>query len=281
MGRRSTTLLLIISALLLTGFKPFGGGGGMKGKFRSEEGGKKMEINHPFSPMGSSYSQIKAGGLVETGLKPIYPANADCPDIDSPFAATTRGDGSRRSQRFFHGHHSGSDIPIPEGTPILAVAAGTVVEVSEGANIGGLALILQHSPEQTGLPLWSYSQYKHLQQLPDYKVGDRLNMGDTVGNTGTTGTTGGYYGASGHSHLHLALFTSPNDRYEKRRSFIPDQGKWLDLMALYRGEPFDSRALADLPRGEKKVTIPYRLTTGETVPVETKVIWPYACKPRS
>jgi hypothetical protein len=59
---------------------------------------------------------------------------------------------------------------------------------------------------------------------------------------------------------------------------IPVDGWWMDPNALYRLKPpFDSASLRDLPDAEKDVAIPVMLDTGETVPADTKLIWPYAC----
>jgi hypothetical protein len=117
---------------------------------------------------------LRARGLDSTGLRPVYPTAHSCPEIGSPFAATTRADGSRRNSRFFHGLHSGADIYVPEGTPILAIAAGEVVNKYRGYGIGGIDLILRHSPDDTGRAEWIYSSYKHLKALPTHAIGQRL-----------------------------------------------------------------------------------------------------------
>jgi murein DD-endopeptidase MepM/ murein hydrolase activator NlpD len=238
------------------------------------------EIVGAFSPIRAELKHMRSRGFVPTGLSPVYPKDANCPQVSSPFASETRGDGSRRATQFFHGYHGGMDIPVPEGTPILAIADGTVVHKADGPNIGGIGLILQHAPEDTGLPIWIYTEYKHLKEMPALAVGQRVRMGDTIALAGKTGTVGGYYGEAGHSHLHLTAFYSDNSDYRAQRLFVPIDGHWMDPLALYKRPPHNSHALRNLPDDAKKVRIPYVATTGKRVPEETKVIWPFACAPR-
>jgi hypothetical protein len=35
-----------------------------------------------------------------------------------------------------------------------------------------------------------------------------------------------------------------------------------------------------LPDSERRVRIAYKLTTGEIVPPNAKIIWPFACRPK-
>ena len=266
-----------------------GGGGGKAGG----EGGKREvvqaelppdvdpEVAGAFFPTRARLDAMRARGFLPTGLTPVYPEEAQCLPADSLFATDKRGDGSPRSPRYFAGYHSGTDIPAPEGTPILAAAAGTVVHASEGLNIGGLGLILQHAPADTGLPVWTYTEYKHLRELPaDLPVGTRVARGQKIGEAGVSGTTGGYYGEEGHSHLHFAAYWSEGSEYKAGMLFIPKDGQWMDALALYRTPPLDSRSLAALPADAKRTPIPFQRPDGSTVPPGSKVIWPFACAPR-
>ena len=99
-------------------------------------------------------------GLIETGLVPVFPREARCPPIASPFASRTRYDGSSRRGEANYGFHAGTDISSAEGTPLLAVADGVVIEKREVGMMGGIQIFLQHSPDDTGFSLWLYSKYQ-------------------------------------------------------------------------------------------------------------------------
>ena len=230
-----------------------------------------------FHPTESSLSHLQSNGLIETGLKPIYSSKTNCPKISSFFASRTRGDGSIRHSRFFHGYHGGIDIPAPEGTPVLAVADGTVVDKKVGKFIGGIELILQHSPDNTGLDVWLYSQYKHLKEMPALKIGENVNVGETIALAGRTGTRGGHYGDKGHSHLHLTTFVSPTNEYRAMKVFLPMNGKWVDPLSIFLGKPLDSHSIRSLPEKDKKVIIPYITKDGNKVPESSRIIWPFYC----
>ena len=240
------------------------------------------EMVAPFAPRLATMEQMKAAGFFATGLKPVYPREAKCLEVSSPFASESRGDGSRRSRQFYSGYHGGIDIPAPEGTPILAAAAVTVVHKGEGIGIGGIGVILQHAPEDTGLPVWTYTEYKHLRELPDLEVGRRVEMGQVIAYAGVTGTTGGYYGPAGSPHLHLTAFFSPGKEFAIARQvvFVPIEGEWMDPLALFRGPPLKSAEVRDLSNDKKVVHFAYKTTDGRLVPEGAKVIWPFACEPR-
>ncbi|MSP89671.1 MAG: M23 family metallopeptidase [Alphaproteobacteria bacterium] len=242
--------------------------------------GLDSETIGAFFPQRADLDAMRARGLVRTGLEPAYPERARCPVIDSPFGVDTRGDGSLRQKTFFRGYHGGADIPVPEGTPVLAVADGTVVHKKMGAGIGGIELVLQHAPEDTGFSVWTYTEYKHLMRLPELEIGRRVRRGEAVALSGKTGTAGRHYGPGGHAHLHLTAFFSGESNYRAGAAFVPMGGQWLDPLALFRAPLANSQALVALPAAQKTVTIAYMTADGEVVPADARVVWPLACTRR-
>lgn len=223
-----------------------------------------------------------ARGFVASGLLPRYPAQADCPPVASPFASPTRFDGSHRDKWANHGLHGGIDISLPIGTPILAIADGTLVHKTAGGILVGNQVFLRHAPEDTGLSVWLYSKYKHFDQMPDLPVGSRVKKGQVIGPAGATGTQGKHYGAAGYPHLHLSLFVSDSpDYYEGGKGIFPSGARILDLFAVYAtGRPLDNRKLAELPEAARRVDIPYQTPDGRTVPADSRFVWPVFCTPR-
>jgi murein DD-endopeptidase MepM/ murein hydrolase activator NlpD len=51
----------------------------------------------------------------------------------------------------------------------------------------GIEIVLRHSPEEAGLPFWTYSAYGHLDKKPEMKIGQRVKKGQVLGPTGNSG----------------------------------------------------------------------------------------------
>ena len=251
-----------------------------------------------------------ARGMFETGLRPQFAANVRCRGIDENWAINYT---YKRDREAYHG---GIDMPAPFGTPIVAAASGTVVGVySDPDSYRGIEVILRHTPQDTGIPLYIYTVYAHLEKKPTLSVGDRVRLGDVVGLTGNTGRTperrrgrrqggdrGGRSGGRGNlagdgggsgrlggggsqgrrPAVHFAVYYSASPKYAALPQIvIPADGYWMDPNALYRGRPpFDSNSVRALPAAEKRVPIPYMLPNHEVFPAGTKLIWPYTCTPR-
>ncbi|OQX30499.1 MAG: hypothetical protein B0D96_01525 [Candidatus Sedimenticola endophacoides] len=225
-------------------------------------------------------ADLKARGLIETGLHPVWPADVSCRGIDEWYAMDYT---HKRPKESYHG---GIDIPAPFGTPILAAMAGEVVALYEGQrNPRGIEVVLRHTPEQSGLPLYLYSRYTHFERMPGLKVGQRVPMGEVLGTTGNSGVRGceltgkSCRGKSRRPALHFDILYTRDSRYFDSGSIlIPFEAHWMDPNALYRkGPPYDSRSLRGLPDAEKAVAIAYRMESGEPVPSSTRMIWPYPC----
>ena len=116
--------------------------------------------------------------------------------------------------------------------------------------------------------------------MPAFKVGDRVKMGQALGPTGNSGIPGGK--RSRRTAIHFAVWFSALPGFVALPAkIIPVEGYWMDPNALYRKKPpFDSHAMKALPPAEKKVPISVMLEDGTTVPADTKIVWPYACKRR-
>ncbi len=215
----------------------------------------------------------QARGAIETGLEPSFIGGADCPGIDSEEWAIDYS-----HKRPWPAMHKGIDIPQPEGTPIRAVADGMVVGKFENeGNRKGIEVMVRHTPGQTGLAFWTYSQYTHLREMSPLALGAKVKIGQIVGRTSNTGKMGRRIRR--HA-LHFAILYSSLPQWTNDQTIVaPKQGYWMDPNGFYRaGPPYDSQSLAKLPADQKKVAVPYIKPDGSLVPPNTKRIWPYPCE---
>lgn len=91
--------------------------------------------------------------------------------------------------------HDAQDFAAPSGTPILAIGSGVVIEAGWDSDGCGFGLKLQHKVDGNVLT----SRYCHLlSESHAYSVGDRVDLGEEIGQVGNTGLSFG-------PHLHLAL----------------------------------------------------------------------------
>lgn len=91
---------------------------------------------------------------------------------------------SRRS-----GSHTGTDIACAQGTPIKAVASGTVTFAQRNGSYGNLIKVSHGN----GVETW----YAHCTDLYG-TVGQQVNAGDVIATVGSTGNSTG-------NHLHLEI----------------------------------------------------------------------------
>ncbi len=98
------------------------------------------------------------------------------------------------SQRILNGTpknpHNGTDIAIPRGTPVHAMADGIVRLAADNFYYSGNFVMLDHGQ---GLS----SVYLHMSKL-NVEDGQRIKKGDTIGEVGTTGRSTG-------PHLHWGV----------------------------------------------------------------------------
>ncbi|MGR3932191.1 transglycosylase family protein [Streptomyces sp. BRA346] len=98
-----------------------------------------------------------------------------------------------RGPRWASGHHTGVDYAVPIGTPVHAVAPGTVVAAG-WAGAFGYQVVIRHAD---GL----YTQYAHLSALT-VRSGQTVDAGRRIARSGNTGNTTG-------PHLHFEVRTTP------------------------------------------------------------------------
>lgn len=90
-----------------------------------------------------------------------------------------------------HVHH-GLDIAMPQGTPLLAVADGTVIRVQPtDVDAAGIWVGIRHD---NGM----ISRYLHNSRPPAVGLNQRVKKGQVIGWSGNTGSSTG-------PHLHFAL----------------------------------------------------------------------------
>jgi murein DD-endopeptidase MepM/ murein hydrolase activator NlpD len=91
------------------------------------------------------------------------------------------------------GYHTGVDFPVPTGTSVKSVAAGTVVGAGWEGSFG-YQVVVRHADGR-------YSQYAHLSAI-SVKSGQSVTAGQRIGRSGSTGNSSG-------PHLHFEVRTGP------------------------------------------------------------------------
>lgn len=224
-------------------------------------------------------------GLFPTGLSPVFPTGVECPGISSPYASPTRYDGSARRNDHY-GLHNGMDVSLDIGTPLLAVADGEVVHAGSAGMLVGNFIWVRFAPEATGLPVYVFAKYQHLDVPSPLKPGDKVVRGQSVGPAGRTGTVGGYYGAAGYPHLHINLLVSQSPDFSVNGPMVRPASEltYLDPMGLYAqpqpGVAFDNHWLQGLPEAQKRFPVSVMTGEGMFVGGTSKTVWPVACQRR-
>lgn len=123
-----------------------------------------------------------ADGKATTGHSLVAPVSAG---TGTPYHAT----GSSWSK----GYHTGVDFPVPTGTSVKAVKAGSVVSAGWGGSFG-YQVVIRHADGR-------YTQYAHLSAI-SVREGQSVSGGQRLGRSGSTGNSTG-------PHLHFEVRTGP------------------------------------------------------------------------
>ena len=174
----------------------------------------RVEMPLPIHGAGTSASPTPATGVTTTPTRPpVLPSPAVVARGTGPAAATALADAgapllipvqgvvAAQLQDTFSDargegrRHDAIDIMAPAGTPVLAVADGTVEKLFDSKQ-GGLTLY-QFDPERT--QAWYYA---HLQDYaPGIAEKKTLRRGEVIGYVGATGNA-----SPEAPHLHFAIF---------------------------------------------------------------------------
>lgn len=106
--------------------------------------------------------------------------------------------------------HQGLDIKAQEGVPVIAAAAGTIVEVKQKGYLGK-TIEIEHLRSQMK------TLYAHLQDYAeDLKVGEQVTRGQLIGYVGNTGRSTG-------AHLHYGIYSEQKEQWVNPIKYILDQ----------------------------------------------------------
>lgn len=149
------------------------------------------------------------GKAEKASTKEATPKVVETPkkDVSLPIAGGSPAQGYGNPGNYTLGYHTGTDFTAPAGTPVKAIAAGTVV-ASDTSSAYGVNVQIKHEDG-------TYSLYAHLSARTVFP-GDKVTAGRMIGNVGSTGNTTG-------PHLHLEVRTEPTFG---AGNFI-DAMKWL------------------------------------------------------
>lgn len=125
-----------------------------------------------------------------------------------------RTDPITKTRRF----HTGTDISLGCGTPVLAAASGYVKESGATGGAYGIQIILDHGSN-------IFTSYAHLSSISVTR-GDYVEIGDKIGGVGTTGRSTGC-----HLHFELASngkFLNPAGWLNRTGNYGPVVSAWSE-----------------------------------------------------
>ena len=167
----------------------------------------------PYWPLGATsagMSRVLAGESPVPAIVDAQPADAPAPprrpwlarpiadDNANPYIDQTYRYGSTMGGNFQQ--HQGVEFNNPAGTPVHAIAAGTVAFAGP-AEAGANTVAILHDARDG--ERYVYSTYYHNSELR-VSTGDRVNAGDLIALVGNTGR-------ATNDHLHLEVHAAPDN----------------------------------------------------------------------
>ncbi|MEU5294766.1 transglycosylase family protein [Streptomyces umbrinus] len=113
--------------------------------------------------------------------------------LTAPVSAGTGTPYHAAGSSWSKGYHTGVDFPVPTGTSVKSVGAGSVVTAGWGGSFG-YQVVIRHGDGR-------YTQYAHLSAI-SVKAGQSVVSGQRIGRSGSTGNSTG-------PHLHFEVRTGP------------------------------------------------------------------------
>ncbi|MEV5933290.1 transglycosylase family protein [Streptomyces sp. NPDC052079] len=154
---------------------------GRKPEKKAEKTEKKTEKKSE-KKTSSRRTEDRADRAAATGGKLVAPVSAA---LGTPY--------HKAGSAWSKGYHTGIDFPVPTGTSVKSVAAGTVVSAGWEGSFG-YQVVVRHTDGR-------YSQYAHLSAI-SVKSGQSVGAGQRIGRSGSTGNSSG-------PHLHFEVRTGP------------------------------------------------------------------------
>jgi murein DD-endopeptidase MepM/ murein hydrolase activator NlpD len=113
--------------------------------------------------------------------------------LTAPVSAGTGTPYHASGSSWSKGYHTGVDFPVPTGTSVKSVGAGSIVTAGWGGSFG-YQVVIRHGDGR-------YTQYAHLSAI-SVKAGQSVVSGQRIGRSGSTGNSTG-------PHLHFEVRTGP------------------------------------------------------------------------
>ncbi|MEV7082068.1 transglycosylase family protein [Streptomyces sp. NPDC093516] len=129
----------------------------------------------------------------EAGKERAARSTATRQGLVAPVSASLGTPYRKAGSAWSQGYHTGIDFPVPTGTSVKSVAAGSVVSAGWGGSFG-YQVVIRHGDGR-------YSQYAHLSAI-SVRDGQTVSAGQRIGRSGSTGNSSG-------PHLHFEVRTGP------------------------------------------------------------------------